>query len=699
MHNILKYIELDILFLPFMTKCHWLFTTFFALYIFHPNIGQSQDKINQSWINTINPAIKSGDSFDIISFAKGQESNEDHDQVQEKLDVIIQLIDSGQYDQALSKTNFLLGVLPNYGFTHYLRGICYQGGNKYDSAAFEFRKVFKTKDFELYGEVRIKLGQIELELNNLDNAREEFQIADNLLPQSPLPRYLMGMTYLLENKATKAKRYFDEATEVDSSFYPAYLMKAIIHLSNDRVPAASKVVSKLIESDSTNYEAFLLRGMLCATNKKAHKCMDDYHNAILLQPQEPAAYGLLGYTQLMADAYKVGIGNISKNIELRQPEILKAKYFSITIKMLFDWAVMEYQKRIDDFSPKIIEHLSKGILSIEVENFDEAKYQFEEALKQDSNNGITHLFLGIIYDRVSSIEDHVALGQYNLALESLGESTELLYRIAYINAYYKKFSVAADYMSKVVALNKDNYNCIKELGDYYFKAENLQKAYSMYSIYLHFNQLNKSVLLNRAQCYYAFSSIEGAIKDLEAAIGIDSMDYEISSRLTTMYLFNGDTLKALTYNEKVLNDYDVRITELNEKNGDGLNEFNFHLALKELKKEIMLSYNIKGVLHSEIGEIEKAIQAYDEGLSYFNNLEGKVSKGVLLHRAKQYEKAIKVFDEILKYDDPREVNSLYYKGLCLISINKEEEGNVLIKKASDLGYKLAQEYRANHNYH
>ena len=63
-----------------------------------------------------------------------------------------------------------------------------------------------------------------------------------------------------------------------------------------------------------------------------------------------------------------------------------------------------------------------------------------------------------------------------------------------------------------------------------------------------------------------------------------------------------------------------------------------------------------------------------------------VSNGITLYEANEYEKALAQFELSLKENETENNESLWYKALCLIELNRTEEAKTTLKKINDDDY-------------
>lgn len=119
---------------------------------------------------------------------------------------------------------------------------------------------------------------------------------------------------------------------------------------------------------------------------------------------------------------------------------------------------------------------------------------------------------------------------------------------------------------------------------------------------------------------------------------------------------------------------------------------------KEHQKYLYYCYNLLGVIHYNLNETEKSIEAHKTALNFLEQVEKKGTLlqssynniGLTYQKAKDYQKAIEYFNMVLSNDSLKSLNpSLYAKALDNRTYNKLLSGDTLgIKKEFDKAYTI-----------
>lgn len=630
--------------------------------------AQNNSGLNSKWLKIIEPTVKSQTPFDV--FRLSDDVNSFDQQLKKQLTTITLLMDSGRYQEAISKTNHFLHELPESGYPHFLRGICYMETWNLDSAIYDFYQVLKTKDFYLYGEVHMKLGTIALQGYQAQKAIDEFQLSKKFLPNSPMPPYLTGLALLQRGQSKYARVSLDEATSKDRSFFPAYLVRVLIDLDNNDIKSARKETAKLLEIDANNYQGNLLSGVLCLNDNKGN-CESFFYKAIELAPEEPTAYGMLSRYFLDKNEYTKALRNWKLSID-RGERIPMGIFPKTDFQRLLNSCIILLNDRLDSYSLSERANIGKALLAHLDKKFVKAEKHISKVLKDNKNDGALLWLKAVNYD--ASINDNrQALKNYKDIEDIFPNNADLLGRIGLLYGEIKDNSNCANYLKQAVNLDSANFNMIKNLGNASFKDENYQQAVQAYSTYLNHSRLDNNILTNRSRAYIKLGEIDSAIEDLNEVLLNAPDNVKATKLILDCYKLNDDMTGALGVMDRYIDFLERYIRAYGHQ-------------------KVLNAHHGKAELYASYEKWELAAKEFENCLSYDeDNLLFRVNKGVMLYRAEQYLKAKKEFDIILN-KEPQEANSQYYKGMCLIKLGEEAKGLELVRLAKDNGYQEAIAY-------
>jgi tetratricopeptide (TPR) repeat protein len=217
---------------------------------------------------------------------------------------------------------------------------------------------------------------------------------------------------------------------------------------------------------------------------------------------------------------------------------------------------------------------------------------------------------------------------------------------------------ALEYSDKAVKMEPNNAEVRNAIGEVFLANTNypelMDKAEAKFKESISLDARLLMPRINLAQLYIAKKNFQEAIKQYNAAKGVDPKNIAIRRDLATLYLNTGSIDKAIGEAQEII--------KLNPKdpmshNGIGelyLREGDTEKALSEFQEAVRLDpkyapgYKNIGVIHVTKGELDKAIQEYQRALSYSPNYgdanaalgDVYLAKNMIQEAKEEYEKAI-----------------------------------------------------------
>lgn len=337
------------------------------------------------------------------------------------------------------------------------RATIYRALRKFDLAINDYDTIISKKIVQDWY-VLLKKAEVYEETRKLDKASVLYEEILILNPENGyVTNFSLGKIYEEMNNYDKALEYFNKQLEIEESAY-----------------------------------YYIYRGMFYARNNKILEAIEDYKNAIKLEPENPYPYNNLACIYEEREEYEEAIGYFKKAIELDK-EGNSSQFYNNIIDCYIRLNNNEMALKYFDRANKAVKsnkklYLEKAKLLTKMKLYDEAIENYKEALKVKSAD------LDEIYSKMAATFEKI--GEYDKAIE----------------CYNKKLENAPKYTDAYRQIGYQYY----KLGDY----ENAIKYYELQSkSSFGWNPASKATnLLLIADCYEKLNAKEEAVKNYNEAL-------------------------------------------------------------------------------------------------------------------------------------------------------------------------------------
>ena len=200
--------------------------------------------------------------------------------------------------------------------------------------------------------------------------------------------------------------------------------------------------------------------------------------------------------------------------------LVKNSEFNQAIKCYFE--ALEY-----DNNKEVLNNL--GIAYMYIQNYKEAKKQFELALNLDEKN--LDILFNLIESTIYSNELEKSSELLNILLETDIEKYKIYYLFGELNVKKENLKVAINYYESALNLEEDLI-CLYHLCDTYIELRNFVKAIDLLK---NFKNKEKGIYLKLSEVYIMINDITSAINNIKEAIDIYGIDCELMTNLAIYY--------------------------------------------------------------------------------------------------------------------------------------------------------------------
>ncbi|WP_336517446.1 tetratricopeptide repeat protein [Pollutibacter soli] len=205
------------------------------------------------------------------------------------------------------------------------------------------------------------------------------------------------------------------------------------------------------------------------------------------------------------------------------------------------------------------------------------------------------------------------------------------------------------------------------------------------------------IRLELADAYENAGKAEKAIDMYDSLLTVDSTNALWYNRKASLYLSIGDTASALSTLRASLNAQPAQPDLLLEvgfiyadmKNDSALGIASFMEKSPDPRMKTNAMY-LRGLYYSNIGQIQKALAAYDECIIYdYTFIDAYLEKGILLYNQKRYAEALKIFEKARTVSNTN-ADAYFWTGKTYEAMDKKEEAIEFYKKTLGLDDKIAE---------
>lgn len=426
----------------------------------------------------------------------------------------------------------------------------------------------------------------------------------------------------------KAKECCSMSLRIDMAYDKPLKLLSVLgfsYLDNEEDRKVAWEIFECVRKSKSELSALAASGLgiLNLTIRNYEEALDYFKESIELNPRDSLIWFGKGMAQEGLANEKTGFEMSGGNVD---PFLYDPRLFDSSQDQELREALEAYDKAIEINSKNHEAYYHKGLVHCRIREFDEALKDFADALVIDPENAEIWYHKGIVLSQIPNYED--AIKSYNEVIK-----IDPLYFVGYANERKIHPHVAFSWLYKGISLSK--------LGRY-------DEADQAYSKALEIDQENKMAWyykgINSGKRGYSQAALEAFRK----ASDIDK-NYP-SARFMKLFL------EALLSLNSVSSELALAAIEnaLNEGNKNSTNYRN---------------------------EFSAGLKNYEDAL----NSALPAMKGIALYRLEKYEDALRCFNEVIEHD-PEDAFIWYRKYLALKAIGHNNEAEVALAKAGELGY-------------
>jgi tetratricopeptide (TPR) repeat protein/S1-C subfamily serine protease len=485
-----------------------------------------------------------------------------------------------KYQQAIDDFNQAIQLDPKNADYYHSRGLAYSLLNKHQQAIDDFTQAIQLdpKNAEYYS-IR---GTAYTLLNKHQQAIDDFTQAIQLDPKNAQYYNARGLVYGGLEDYKKAIEDITEAIRLDdkSVFYYAY--RGITYLALEEYKQAISDLTETIRRDPKNapytvgglrYSEFKDNKILISSynkrisivykargdshwNLKNYKqAIDDYTQAIKIDPKNPTYYRDRGNTYFQLKDYKQAVDDYTQAIKI---DTKNANYYvrrGLTYLQLKDYkqAINDYTQAIKIDDKNAIYYDARGNTYFQLKDYKQAINDYTQAIQLDPKNAIYYNLRGFAYfqlkdykqaindwtqsikidpknatyygargDAYLQLKDYKqAINDYSQAIKLKPDFTEAYYVRGIAHYFLKDYQQAISDWNQAIKLKPDYPEAYTNLGIVSYEMGEVETAINYWRNAIKINSNFAEAHLALGVALYGKGDQEAGLKSAETALKLD----------------------------------------------------------------------------------------------------------------------------------------------------------------------------------
>jgi tetratricopeptide (TPR) repeat protein/S1-C subfamily serine protease len=486
------------------------------------------------------------DTEAITAFDKALKINPDFAQAWKLRGRVLGLLD--KYSEALTSFNQAIALSPNQFDLYYWRGLSLAQLKRFPESIEAYNQAIKF--YPLFKFAYAVRGSSYLNLQKYQQAIDDFNQAIQLDPKNADYYYLRGIAYRMLNKYEPARAIDDltQAIQLDPKNAQYYYMRGIAYSGLKQYKQAISDLTETIRRDPKNapytvgglrYSEFkdneimissynksisivyAARGDYHRNLKNYKQAIDDYTQAIKIDPKNPTYYRDRGVAYGKLKNYKQAIDDYTQAIKIDDKNAIYYVGRGLAYFQLKDYkqAINDYSQAIKIDDKNAIYYNARGLTYLELKDYKQAIDDLTQAIKLDTKNAIYYNLRGFAYFQ---LKDHKqAIDDYTQAIKLKPDFTEAYYVRGIAHYFLKDYKQAINDWNQAIKLKPDYPEAYTNLGIVSYEMGEVETAINYWRNAIKINSNFAEAHLALGVALYAKGDKEAGLKSAETALKLD----------------------------------------------------------------------------------------------------------------------------------------------------------------------------------
>jgi len=196
-----------------------------------------------------------------------------------KLDNIKSLLETGKYEQAISALEAMIKKSDKDPMAHLYLAEAYYLSNNYEMAIVEYKQSLISGKFDNTATeklIRKRLADIYIKFGQLEEAQKEYIILSKQEPANPEYLFQIGKIFYDRGMRDQALTYLDKALKSGKSNSQIYLIVGKILYDMNKSAEALSAFSNCVKLEPKNYEAHFYIGLILKAMNSFSKAIEEF---------------------------------------------------------------------------------------------------------------------------------------------------------------------------------------------------------------------------------------------------------------------------------------------------------------------------------------------------------------------------------------------------------------------------------------
>lgn len=201
---------------------------------------------------------------------------------------------NGDYEAALSDFNQAYQLNEDLDILWMYKGFTYKNMGDLDQALSCFSNYIIAYPTDTTAYSYILRGKMKYELGDFQGAVEDYDMALRLKPFEEKYQYYRFVALYEDGNYDKALEAVNRLTEINPKFYGYYMYKGNVFRKMETYDSAVYMYNVAILKNRGNPDLYYYRGLSYKNTDNCFRAIDDFTEAIRLEPTDPAYYAERG---------------------------------------------------------------------------------------------------------------------------------------------------------------------------------------------------------------------------------------------------------------------------------------------------------------------------------------------------------------------------------------------------------------------